>query len=864
MTKFCLLLILSLAFLISKGQFFDNFSDGDYFTNPSWSSNTEDFIINNNLQLQSGNTIANSTFSITTISTLSMNAQWEFWVRLDFNTSSANYVDVWLTSSGKALDDNTNAGYYVRLGSTDDNISLFKKSGGGNAEKLIEGVKGVLNSSSSTFKIKVIRMSNGKWILLRDMTGTGNSYRSEGEMIDKDIVTSSYFGILIRQSTASFFQKHFFDDLEVKEATDIPSSQKVQSVKVLDAGTVQVTFQNPVNILSAENVSRYHVNTVGSPLSATVDAFNGSIVYLKFGQQLKQNEKNTLIVDEVADVYGNMIAGGLADFYYYNAKRYDVVINEVFADPSPQIGLPAQKFIELKNNATFPVNLSGWQLKDAGNTATLPPIEILPDSFLIVTTSGGLNAYKLYGNTVSVANFPSLNISGGQVSLLNHEGSLIHSMGYNLDSYKNEVKKEGGYSLEIINSKYGCGDTENWTASNDISGGTPGRENSVNGYEFPKQPIKALRSWLKGTDTLWVKFSKTIDSSLAVQKSNFVISDGISIKNIELPAPSFNLLQIILEGSPDSGKVYTISIKGITDCAGNEMSGQNTVKFGIPAIPSEKNIIVNEILSDPKTSGAEFVEFYNQSDKIFDISRLFIANRNSAGNPSSVTRIYNEPYLFFPNDFLVITKDTEATIRDFPYSNPSSIVKMNSLPSFPNDKGFVLLLEQQGNIIDEINYDKSWHFSLINNKKGISLERISYDGPSDKTNFHSASKDMGYGTPGIKNSQHRNFENPDGTFSITPKVFSPDNDGVDDFVTLNYDFKMPGYVANVKIFDASGRLVRYLEKNSLSGIKGYYRWDGLDDKNQKLPQGIYVIYFEAFNENGKKVVHKKTVVLARR
>jgi flagellar hook assembly protein FlgD len=99
---------------------------------------------------------------------------------------------------------------------------------------------------------------------------------------------------------------------------------------------------------------------------------------------------------------------------------------------------------------------------------------------------------------------------------------------------------------------------------------------------------------------------------------------------------------------------------------------------------------------------------------------------------------------------------------------------------------------------------------------------------------------------------------------VSPNIFSPDNDGIDDFATIDYNFPSPGYVANITIFDATGRVVRYLEQNALSGIKGYYRWDGLDDKNRQLPQGIYIIYTEIFNTTGKKKQFKNTIVLARK
>ena len=103
-----------------------------------------------------------------------------------------------------------------------------------------------------------------------------------------------------------------------------------------------------------------------------------------------------------------------------------------------------------------------------------------------------------------------------------------------------------------------------------------------------------------------------------------------------------------------------------------------------------------------------------------------------------------------------------------------------------------------------------------------------------------------------------------GEITVTPEIVSPDNDGQDDFATIEYSFPSPGYVANITIFDAAGRVVRYLQRNALCGIKGIYRWDGLGEKNQKLPVGIYIIYTEVFNLDGKKRQFKNTIVMARR
>jgi hypothetical protein len=196
--------------------------------------------------------------------------------------------------------------------------------------------------------------------------------------------------------------------------------------------------------------------------------------------------------------------------------------------------------------------------------------------------------------------------------------------------------------------------------------------------------------------------------------------------------------------------------------------------------------------------------------------------------------------------------------------NPDAFLKIKSMPSFPNDKGNVIILNGQGNLVDEVNYSDKWHFALVHNTQGVSLERIDFNSLSVQNNFHSAATSAGYGTPGFKNSQYKSDNVPGEEIHVTPEIFSPDNDGHDDFATINYIFPTPGYVTNITIFDASGRPVRYLQKNSLSGVTGMYRWDGLNDKNQKLPQGIYIIYTEIFNKDGKKKQFKNTIVLARR
>src|SRR4051812_19509002 len=161
---------LALIFILpSKAQFTDNFNDGNFTANPTWVGNTADWIVNPTFQLQSNNTVVNGSFYLSTANTLATSAEWEFYCQLTFNPSSANYVDVFLTASASDISQTATTGYFVRIGNTDDEIALYRKDATGVVTKLIDGVNGILNTSSNTMKIHVTRSSTNNWTLYRDL-----------------------------------------------------------------------------------------------------------------------------------------------------------------------------------------------------------------------------------------------------------------------------------------------------------------------------------------------------------------------------------------------------------------------------------------------------------------------------------------------------------------------------------------------------------------------------------------------------------------------------------------------------------------------------------------------------------------------
>lgn len=547
-------------------------------------------------------------------------------------------------------------------------------------------------------------------------------------------------------------------------------------------------------------------------------------------------------------------------------NRYDVVIDEIMADPSPQVGLPNNEWIELKNTSASPVNLQGWHIGDAtGQSGIMPNFTLQPDSFVIVCTTSAAALMSAFGTTIPVTSFPSLDNDGDEVFLKSDDGRIIHAVAYSSSWYQNELKMQGGWSLEMIDTKSPCAGMTNWQGSANAQGGTPGKKNSADAVNNDEAGPGLKYAYTTDSVTIIAVFDEPVDSLSGATSANYSIDGGLSISAVSTLSPVFNTVQLKLNKPLSSNVIYTLTASNVTDCKNNALGNANKTRIGLPSEALPTDIVINEILFNPKSNGYDYVEFYNRSDKTFDAAKLYAANRNSTATISSIRQIRPTPFYIFPDDYFVITEDVASLEMNYLVQNPDAVIVLSSLPSYPDDDGDVILLNGQGAVVDEVKYKDDWHFKLIDNAEGVSLERIDPAGPSQSAaNWHSAASTAGYGTPTYKNSQYTQTTAIDATFEVMPKVFSPDNDGHDDIATIQYKVAEPGYVANITIFDSQGRPIRYLVKNGTLGITGRWNWDGLDEKQTELPIGTYIVYTEIFNLQGKKQHFKNTVVLARK
>ena len=120
--------------LVTLSQVVDNFSDGDFTNNPTWTGETTEFIVNTAFQLQLTATIPFSgpsdTAYLSTPNSKIDETEWQFWVKISFATSANNHGRVYLVSDQSNLEGPLN-GYFVQLGDYGDgkdSISLYKQS----------------------------------------------------------------------------------------------------------------------------------------------------------------------------------------------------------------------------------------------------------------------------------------------------------------------------------------------------------------------------------------------------------------------------------------------------------------------------------------------------------------------------------------------------------------------------------------------------------------------------------------------------------------------------------------------------------------------------------------------------------------
>jgi hypothetical protein len=317
------------------------------------------------------------------------------------------------------------------------------------------------------------------------------------------------------------------------------------------------------------------------------------------------------------------------------------------------------------------------------------------------------------------------------------------------------------------------------------------------------------------------------------------------------------------------GEVYELEIaKGLSDCNGRLSAAAQSLIFAIPEAAQPNDVVINELLFNPQSGGSDFVELYNRSQRAIDLSTLLVGNLNPMDDTAVVA--ISAQHLLLPGAYAVLSPDTTDISTRYQVLNHPALIQ-HSLPPFDDDAGNVTLYRLEAGqpvVIDAFDYNEDMHQPLLDDLDGVSLERIHPDAPSGlSSSWHSAAQAAGFATPTYRNSQYVDPGQPatNTVFSLPAKTFSPDGDGFEDFLLINYQTDLPGYSAKAHIYDAEGRPVKRLVNNELLGTNGFFRWDGDTDDGSKAPVGVYIIWLQLFHPTEAKTITEKLVcVLAGR
>ena len=383
-------------------------------------------------------------------------------------------------------------------------------------------------------------------------------------------------------------------------------------------------------------------------------------------------------------------------------------------------------------------------------------------------------------------------------------------------------------------------------------------------YQLPPeifiQSLKLINSHL-----VRITFNEPVNPA-SIHSGNFKLTDenGLNIPVNQVLATQNADRSIDIDFGKVEGMELNLSVSGISSRSDKTMIPE-TKTFSYSFSPEVASILLNEILFNPFSGGVDFVELVNVSENSIPIHRLMLATRNDTMALKQIYPVSSEKRYLKSGEILACTKDPAIVLLQYLSCNPETFCLMKSFPSYPDDAGTVILLNDSLEILDEFHYSAKMHSPFVADENGVSLERISLEKPTaDRSNWASAAASVGSASPGLPNSQTESKTEIQDEILPEPQTFSPNGDGYNDELSIKYRFSKPGFMANVRIFDAAGRQVKYLVKNQSLSQEGSWLWNGENESGQRQNIGVYIILVEVFDRDGKVKAFKKTCTLTDR
>ena len=529
-----------------------------------------------------------------------------------------------------------------------------------------------------------------------------------------------------------------------------------------------------------------------------------------------------------------------------NNSKAQIVINEIMSNPNNG-RLPNYEYIELFNSSRIPIQLSEFTFGYNNNRVSLPEYLLAPQQYVILCNQEALPAFERYGNVLALSRWYILANTGATLQIFRNS-TLIDAVSYRNTWHRNTSKRNGGWSLERINPNWTCNLRENWASSEALNGGTPGRRNSI--VDRNSRPQILLTHSSITANKINLTFNTSSFNHQQITVDDFEINNGIGKPTSIQWNESLDTLTLLFVKDFEENKIYILMTKPIEICSffvkipNEKLFKQTTV--------NHQDIIISEILFNPKEGGVDFVEVYNVTNLPINLKNWKIGNRT----------ISEDILLIDPDEYLALTINKAILSLHYPSAIANNILQLASLPPYPNQQGNVMLFSANNLLIDSVYYNANMHAPILRNVKGISLERQSTNRFDLQFNTFSSASTLHEGaTPGYKNSTSVDNMLKKNKIFFTSKTVSPNNDFYEDFLEINYQFNDADYYINITIYNDKGTLINRLIRNQRAGSTGIIEWNTLHENGKKATAGHYIMIAEIYNNKGQKERFKKAFVI---
>lgn len=863
-----LIFLLQWTVFTASGQIWDDFSDGEIHQNPEWSGDTGNFVVTSEACLQIQAAGSGTSFIYTAFTGDWANEEgereWRTGIRLTFSPSASNWYRWYLWRSAPNKESLEYEAVYIQVGENGsaDGIDLFHENAAGQT-KLIDGPPGTMISTDNQAFILVRYHEDGTWTLLASF-GASEWLAYQGNC-QKQI--DFYQGIMALECTytSSNATRFYIDEVYAGPPQDDTLKPAITRISLQLPLHLMLEFSEIMDSSSLQNLANYELFESENYISGL--KYQASLprqVLLECADSLHSGDSYSLYVSQLLDTSGNFIKDTILPVRWYQPVFGDVLVTEFMADPSPPVGLPDCEYLELHNRSPVPINLESWVLWLGTKNYKLPSNQLLSGHYLILVSPGNCAAFGNFTPCLELPSSLSLTNSGAEFQLRDSLGTLIHAGEYASDWHAGSWEEAGGYSLEMIDTYNPCGGKSNWTSSRHEAGGTPGSRNSVSAVNPDENPPQLERAYWIDSLNVGLLFSEPV--LLEEYDAGQLQIDGEEIAALTAVGmiPNHYLLRsatILAEHEK-----HSITASHIPDCAANEIQ-YHPVYFQKPIRASPGDVCINEVLFNPLGDGVDYVELLNCSEQVVDVHELLLAGYQAESMQyEDIHELTTIPFLLFPGGYLIITSNPEQVMSTYvSHDAEAFLTPAVSLPGMSNDSGRVALLNRNMQLIDRIYYRESMHYLMLRSFEGVALEKVHPSLSGELTSsWFSASESVGFGTPGLANSQYWNNASdtipfPDSSlvkkgdyFLLEHPSFSPNMDGYRDVLHISYAFPEAGYLLKAEIYGYSGQKLRTLLVGEFVSVSGQFYWDGLDEAGKDLPVGLYFIRLEYYHPSGDR------------